>query len=361
MDMRSVIDDHDKRLNNLEGPKTSTPMFAMPDKHPYFTGRESHLEWMREQLESPSVDFVGICGLGGVGKTSLILQSAWDSQNIFPGGIYWLTADTGPNDGDATIKDSLFGLLTHLQLVPKESPVSDDMLVDILNGHFNSLKDRFLVIIDNLDYEKFSKAIRKLIKGPWVKQTKSKIVITTRLDENNFPIQEFGSKPILRTLTSFDPEEGVRFLRLRTELVMDELDAREIVMELGGLPLALDQCAAYLRACRTEKLQSYLKKLQERKMKILRKKTALPPSAEVDNSRLAVHSTWSLNMACVEEEHEQATKVMQTLAFMSPRAIPMSVFNPGSPRLSDEGLAVAMEEDVDEIIHALSKLSLFDR
>ena len=35
--------------------------------------------------------------------------------------------------------------------------------------------------------------------------------------------------------------------------------------------------------------------------------------------------------------------------------------NPGSPRLSDEGLATALEDDVDEIIHALSKLSLFDR
>ena len=116
MDMRSVIDDHGKQLNNLEGSKTSTPMFAMLNKHPISLGEESHLVWMREQFESPSVDFVGVCGLGGVGKTSNTLQSAWDSQNIFPGGIYWLTADTGPKNGDAAIKDSLFGLLTHLQL-----------------------------------------------------------------------------------------------------------------------------------------------------------------------------------------------------------------------------------------------------
>ena len=184
-------------------------------------------------------------------------------MDIFPGGIYWLTADTEPDGGDATIKDSLFALLTSLKLVQNNSSVSDERLVDILNGHFDSIEERFLVVIDNLDHDKLSKTIRKLIKGPWVKQSSAKVVVTSRLNEDNFPINDFSSQPSLRTLTSFDPEEGIRFLRLRTELVMDELDAKEIVMELGGLPLALDQCAAYLRACKTEKLSAYLKKLRD--------------------------------------------------------------------------------------------------
>ena len=97
--------------------------------------------------------------------------------------------------------------------------------------------------------------------------------------------------------------------------------------------------------------------LVDRRIKILRKKSAVAPSADIDSSRLAVHSTWRLNMACVQEDHEEAHKVMQALAFLSPRAIPRTILNPGSPRLSDEGLATALEDDVDEIIHALSKLS----
>ena len=46
------------------------------------------------------------------------------------------------------------------------------------------------------------------------------------------------------------------------------MDARDVVLELGGLPLALDQAAAYLKASK-EKLPGYLKKLRKKKLELL--------------------------------------------------------------------------------------------
>ena len=50
------------------------------------------------------------------------------------------------------------------------------------------------------------------------------------------------------------------------------------------------------------------------------------------------------------------------LAFLSPRCIPKSIINEGSPRLEDEALATALSDefDVEDILLQLTKMSLFE-
>ena len=65
-------------------------------------------------------------------------------------------------------------------------------------------------------------------------------------------------------------------------------------------------------------------------------------------------------MDSIEMGHEKAKKLTYVLAFLSPRCIPRTIINKGSPPLDDAELAEALDEDVDELLFVLLKLSLFD-
>ena len=79
----------------------------------------------------------------------------------------------------------------------------------------------------------------------WLKESKVLLLITSRVkdlaDRITVPSTTIN-------LECFPLEEGVDFLRKRTEVALEQLDSRDVVLELGGLPLALDQAASFLKA-----------------------------------------------------------------------------------------------------------------
>ena len=265
LSLKEKIVKHDKKLRDLEATKNTTiannPI--IPNRNSYFIGRQEQLQNIKDALMAPRKNqTVAICGLGGVGKTSLTIQAVYKNKDSFPGGVYWLTADS--SKWDSTIKASLFSLGKTIGVVDNDT--DDSRLASIVIDHLQKKQKKFLLVIDNFDSAEMSVLARKLVSGSWIKQSQVSMILTSRLDKENFP--ELATEPFLMDLKSFELEEGVDFLRKRTERVHDEMDARDVVLELGGLPLALDQAAAYLKASK-EKLPGYLKKLRKKKLELL--------------------------------------------------------------------------------------------
>ncbi|KAJ7378757.1 hypothetical protein OS493_021343 [Desmophyllum pertusum] len=110
-------------------------------------------------------------------------------------------------------------------------------------------EELWCLVVDNLDELEMSSDMRKLLTGHWKQAARGHIIITTRREateigeetgiEGNFCIE-------LKCLTK---EEGIQFVRMRTEVAGgDDKEIGELVRELGGLPLALDQAAAIFDA-----------------------------------------------------------------------------------------------------------------
>jgi hypothetical protein len=121
------------------------------------------------------------------------------------------------------------------------------------------------------------------------------------------------------------PEAAAELLISRTG-DRDRHAALELAGELGGLPLALEQAAAYIQAT-AGSLARYLVLLRQRRLDLLAR-------GEPTGSGMTVATTWSLAFTQLEAA-PQAVGLLRLLAGCAPEAVPLRLLLQPRPRLAD--------------------------
>ncbi len=137
-----------------------------------------------------------------------------------------------------------------------------------------------------------------------------------------------------------------------------KMAASELAGELGNLPLALEQAAAYL-VTREVSFADYLESYRRRGLELL---GTTQPEAGTRHDPVAI--TWSLNFRQVERESPASADLLRAAAFLAPDAIPDELFLKGGGEISDRlGGALANGERlaVAELAAPLLRYSLVER
>ena len=106
----------------------------------------------------------------------------------------------------------------------------------------------------------------------------------------------------------------------------DEEAARELAAELGGLPLALEQAAAYIHAT-ADSLAGYLASLRRRRVELLAR-------GEPTGYEKTVASTWTLAFDRLMRTEPGAVGLLRLLAFCAPEAVPLRLLLQPRPELA---------------------------
>ena len=352
------IDSRVKALESSCNCCTEANVFQLPSRNPCFCGRDSELETIAVQLKKTenSCAHAAICGLGGVGKTSLAVEYLWRSKEEYPGGIFWISGEN----------KELFQI--SLCEIARQVGTFENEFSNSLSGTLNWLqrcKKLWCLVIDNLDELELSMEMRKLLSGHWKQTARGHIIITTRREVLEVE-EEMGIEGCCYELKCMTVDEGVQFLHMRTGRTDREVnEMRELVRELDGLPLALDQASAYIR-CVCQTVKEYVKKYKERKLELLKKKKARHLVENTSRERLAVHTTWLLNFDHISRISEKMdlggapTLVMQISAFVGPDDIPYELVNDGLKEDNSSNM-ISSSWDPAEIVSLLTKFSLFQR
>ena len=357
----------------------------LPSRKNNFCGRGEKLEEIENLLladtEEKNSKVIAISGLGGIGKTSIVLELANKLKDKFNGGIYWFTAD-----GNEKITNNLLELV--LLLDDRTDPNiahKGDILVQIVINFIFKQSQNSLIIIDNLDNDDFPSLANEIINGRLLNNPKVSIIITSRVQKNALRIRIESSNCKFVNLDCLGMKEGINYMKEKLKLsedinqsinqqvaenIVDRLVKKsksnlnecallEVINELGGLPLALDQFAIYVITSDNRNLQTHLKTLKDNKLKCISEENAVGVTTDVHKARLNVKTTWLMNIKPLTKENPGFQMIFDVLSFLDPTGIPTLILDPNIPGLPKE-MKTLLGDD-HRIIHKLTKYSLFSR
>ena len=190
---------------------------------------------------------VVISGLPGVGKSELasqVIEKAIEGTKTYK-GIFWLSAAS-----EAALDTGIYEMSRELNLLDGSTvgiKTARQMVLNELNK-----QDHWLMVVDNVDNVDLIQGFLPIRRGA------RHILMTTRYREAHSAIN--GHSVILDEMT--DGEASILFSKVfhnarnlpETEFPVpeDTCAVTTLVKELGCLPLAIIQAAAYLRACQDD-------------------------------------------------------------------------------------------------------------
>jgi TIR domain-containing protein/tetratricopeptide repeat protein/NB-ARC domain-containing protein len=328
------------RLHNL-------PFLPLGD---LLKGRDEELHQLIANLQSSAQATAitqTIYGLGGIGKTRLAVEYAWRSGDRYDAALF-VVADSPEALRSGLASLARLGLLALPEYAKGAEADTVEAVLIWLEQH-----SRWLVIIDNVDTEDAVKALREILP----RLAKGHVLITSRRRTWPAAVQK-------QPLGELTRDEAAQFLLQRTEgertpAADDAEQAGRLAEILGGLPLALEQAAAYIVHHQTT-FAGYLKDWEREREKVLEWH-----DETVMDYPDSVAATWQTTF---RQLSPKAAAILRLTAFLAPEPIPEAMFEEGEALIEEAAEAIqketgqsTVERTVREALAEISAYSMVTR
>ena len=281
-------------LRSPAGPGVSRAtqrIHELPQRNPNFSGREDWLEQVRSTLggDKPVVVAQAIVGLGGIGKTQLALEYAHRQSQTY-NLIWWVRAESV-----ALRDEDLLTLHRRMGLPAREGESTPERLATLRRAL--EATSRWLLVFDNVEQSDILQDIVPRVGG-------GHVLITSRLRDWQALAREVQ-------LPVWSPAEALQYLAQRTGLHADAT-LQAIAEDLGYLPLALEQAAAYM-------VQAGVS--AARYSSLLRRARLEPLDVQ---GASAIATIWDVSIRAVRARSPGALALLEFLSFMPPDDISRS-------------------------------------
>lgn len=295
-----------------------------------FTGRVELLATLRSQLLAGHHSaLTALHGLGGIGKTQTAVEYAYRYAGEYE-LVWWLRSeDPATLAGDYALLAEKLGL--------PEAAADQRAAIQAVK-HWLSTNRGWLLVFDNAEGPE---EIRPYLPTG----SAGHIIIPSRR-----PDWRSVAAPL--PVATLSPDEAVEFLRKRSGQE-DDAASRQLGEELGWLPLAIEQAAAYIEQ-NGKSISEYLALFRKHRPKVLDRN-------QPSDYPASVATTWELSFEKVGEQSSAGADLLNLCAFFAPDEIPLEVIRDGNDRLPEPlSSAVANELEFDEAISALRRHSLVE-
>ncbi|RDW60746.1 hypothetical protein BP6252_12129 [Coleophoma cylindrospora] len=313
----------------------SPPFFVPFTKNSNFVGRKSYIKELDHRISSNPSARIAIFGLGGVGKTQIVLHYAYQRKQKSPCAVFWVSAV------DTATFEKAYLEIAQLLAIPGIRDNGADIKALVRQKLSTESYGKWLLIIDNADNADI------LLKAP---DTASSV--TTLLDY--LPSSSVGSI-IFTTRTrkaaqDYSPGDALEVKQMEmeeaTQLFEQSLLQKHIVETeattviqlldyLAFLPLAITQAAAYINKNNTS-VAEYLSLYDEREediIKVLSKD--FEHHGRYHGMKNPVATTWLISFEQISRQDELAAQYLSFMSAILPDDIPKSLLPQGESKDSE--------------------------
>jgi hypothetical protein len=221
-----------------------------------FVGRQTQLETLHQQLQQQErIAIVAVAGMGGMGKTELAVQYAYQHLNDYPDGICWL--ETGAKQN--IYEQIIYFVQIYLRLeVPQElggKKLNFKQQVDWCWQNWTGARSVLVVIDDVAEFPEIKAYLPPA-------KSRFKVLMTTRLKLTNIQALSLDVLTLRASLELLESEHLVGKDRIE-----QEPETANVLCEwLGYLPLGLELVGRYLNQVPDLSLSVMLFRLQEKSL-----------------------------------------------------------------------------------------------
>ncbi|CAE6447651.1 unnamed protein product [Rhizoctonia solani] len=299
----------------VEQTNVYSPSRSCPAPTPTFTGRDTEMNYLERCVSKKGVERV-VCivhGLGGVGKTQLVLKVIERTYNIWKEVIYI----------DASTKDSIESTLGDIALARGVGNSYKDTL-----RWLESYRELWLFVLDGANDPSLA-FHNYLPSGDY-----GSVIVTTRL-VNTVTLAE-GPDSVYN-LSSMSPEDAMALLlklsgRQKEELSLQECEnAKRLLKELGHLTLGIVQTGAILRQSPDMSITKYRSLFLASPQRTLEVYNILP--TKTGNYGRTVFTTW---VDCYQLLGRQSRRLLWLIAFLYHSEISSDIFRKAAMGLKSD-------------------------
>ncbi|KAH5478110.1 hypothetical protein HBI22_243380 [Parastagonospora nodorum] len=240
----------DANADRLAGAvERSQAPYLVPLQRPrFFSGRESHLDYLRNFINSEGGQRLAIYGLGGCGKTALVLESIYWTKELQPTrAIFWIPALS---------RDSFEQAYFNVARVLGISGIEDDSVdvKQLVKAKLSSdTMGHWLMVVDNADNasvlvgdsdpnepdDKLMDSLPRSRKGTIIFTTRTRAAAVKLAESNTLALMGLERTEAIELLNKrLDPEHH--------ELVKDRKTADKLLELLSFHALAIIQATAFI-------------------------------------------------------------------------------------------------------------------
>ncbi|KAF7173630.1 hypothetical protein CNMCM6106_007691 [Aspergillus hiratsukae] len=332
-----VVDEYTIRMIRQQSAAHHTTWIVPFERNPRFTGRKSQLAELEGKLFTRDhTTKIAITGLGGVGKTQLVLELLYRTKDKHKHClIIWI-----PATNRESLHQAYHGVARQLGILGWEEEKTD--VKRLVQEHLS--KDdagQWLLVFDNADdidmwiakagpQQESEQGSHRLVDYlPSSRQ--GSIIFTTR--DRKIAVKLARQNVV--EIPEMDEEAATQLLQkclINPDLVNNRQDTAVLLAELTYLPLAIAQAAAYINETGIA-LGGYLSLLAEQENEVI---ALLSEEFEDDgryrNVKNPVATTWLISFEQIQRRDPLAAQYLSFMSCVDPKEIPQSLLPPGSSR-----------------------------